>query len=172
VEKSASAAGGIRDTLIHNDPRYGAGFFMPIDRVEEKRQMYEYEILKVERVVDGDTVDVIFDLGFEVFRRERVRLQGVDTPESVTKDLKEKKLGLETKAFVGEWLKKQKRLVAQTSKDEGDKFGRFLARIRGDTECLNEILIRDGWAWAYDGGKKVKDFGVLAEARKRAGLGS
>lgn len=130
--------------------------------------MYEYEILKVERVVDGDTIDVLFDLGFEVFRRERVRLQGVDTPESVTKNLKEKKLGLETKTFVSEWCGKQKRLIAQTSKDEGDKFGRFLARIRGDTECLNEILVRDGWAWAYDGGKKVKDFAVLAEARKRA----
>ena len=134
--------------------------------------MYEYEILKVERVVDGDTLDVLFDLGFEVFRRERVRLQGVDSPESATRDLREKTLGLATKAFVGEWLKKQKRLVAQTSKDEGDKFGRFLARIRGDSECLNEILVRDGWAWAYDGGKKVKDFGALAEARKRSGLGS
>ena len=134
--------------------------------------MYEYEILKVERVVDGDTVDVIVDLGFEIFRRERIRLQGVDTPESATRDLREKTLGLATKAFVSEWCGKQKRLVAQTVKDENEKYGRFLARIHGDTECLNEILVRDGWAWAYDGGKKVKDFGALAEARKRSGLGS
>lgn len=129
--------------------------------------MYEYEIVKVEKVVDGDTVDVLFDVGFSMFRKERVRLNGIDTPESMTKDAREKSLGREAKTFVAEWLRKQKTLKAKTTKD--DKYGRILADIYGDDGvCLNEMMVAKGYAWKYDGGTKVKDFDALMEKRNTA----
>jgi len=128
--------------------------------------MYEYEIVKVEKVVDGDTIDVLFDVGFSMFRKERIRLNGIDTPESLTKDAEEKAFGREAKVFVGEWLRAQKALKAKTTKD--DKYGRILAFIYGDNgSCLNEEMVTKGYAWKYDGGTKVKDFNALMEQRKR-----
>jgi micrococcal nuclease len=126
--------------------------------------MYEYKIVKVEKVVDGDTVDVLFDVGFSMFRKERVRLNGIDTPESITKDPKEKILGHDAKAFVVEWVQTQKTLTAKTTKD--DKYGRILGDIYGDDGvCLNEIMVAKGYAWKYDGGTKVKDYDALMEKR-------
>jgi endonuclease YncB( thermonuclease family) len=126
--------------------------------------MYEYEIVKVEKVVDGDTIDVLFDVGFSMFRKERVRLNGIDTPESTTKDAREKSMGREAKTFAAEWLRQQKTLKAKTTKD--DKYGRILADIYGDDGvCLNEVMVAKGYAWKYDGGTKVKDFDVLMEKR-------
>lgn len=130
--------------------------------------MYEYEITKVEKVVDGDTVDVMFDVGFSMFRKERVRLHGIDTPETASKDPQEKALGKEAKEFVAKWLRTQKTLKARTTKD--DKYGRILAHIYGDGGvCLNEEMVSKGYAWAYDGGTKVKDMALLLERRKAAG---
>jgi micrococcal nuclease len=126
--------------------------------------MYEYKIVKVEKVIDGDTVDVLFDVGFSMFRKERVRLNGIDTPESITKDPKEKILGHDAKAFVVEWVQTQKTLTAKTTKD--DKYGRILGDIYGDDGvCLNEIMVAKGYAWKYDGGTKVKDYDALMEKR-------
>jgi len=127
--------------------------------------MYEYEIKEVTKVVDGDTVDVVFDVGFSMFRKERIRLNGIDTPESVTSDANEKKLGLESKQFLQMWLSRQTKLRAKTTKD--DKYGRILAEVYGDDGvCVNEEMVRKGYAWAYDGGTKQKDFAVLLERRK------
>jgi micrococcal nuclease len=127
--------------------------------------MYEYEIKEVTKVVDGDTVDVVFDVGFSMFRKERIRLNGIDTPESVTSDANEKKLGLESKQFLQMWLSRQTKLRAKTTKD--DKYGRILAEVYGDDGvCINEEMVRKGYAWAYDGGTKQKDFAVLLERRK------
>jgi micrococcal nuclease len=127
--------------------------------------MYEYEIREVTKVVDGDTVDVVFDVGFSMFRKERIRLNGIDTPESVTSDANEKKLGLESKQFLQMWLSRQTKLRAKTTKD--DKYGRILADVYGDDGvCVNEEMVRKGYAWAYDGGTKQKDFAVLLERRK------
>jgi micrococcal nuclease len=127
--------------------------------------MYEYEIKEVTKVVDGDTVDVVFDVGFSMFRKERIRLNGIDTPESVTSDANEKKLGLESKQFLQMWLSRQTKLRAKTTKD--DKYGRILADVYGDDGvCVNEEMVRKGYAWAYDGGTKQKDFAVLLERRK------
>lgn len=127
--------------------------------------MYEYEIREVTKVVDGDTVDVVFDVGFSMFRKERIRLNGIDTPESVTSDVQEKKLGLESKQFLQVWLSKQTKLKAKTTKD--DKYGRILAHIYGDDGvCVNHLMVESGFAWAYDGGTKKKDFAVLLERRK------
>lgn len=131
--------------------------------------MYEYAISEVVKVVDGDTLEVIFDVGFSMFRKERIRLDGIDTPESITSDQHEKKFGLEAKEFLKDWISKQKKLRAKTTKD--DKYGRILAQVYGDVNpnvSVNEELINKGYAWGYDGGTKKKDFEQLLEKRKIA----
>jgi micrococcal nuclease len=134
--------------------------------------MYEYYVRKVENVVDGDTIDVLIDLGFDILFQSRVRLAGIDTPESRTKDLKEKALGLESKEYLKKSLKDAKSVVIKTEKmDSSEKYGRILGwvYINGDTVSLNDMMINDGYAWGYLGDTKVKDFGVLAKARKKSG---
>lgn len=127
--------------------------------------MYEYTIKDVIKVVDGDTVDILFDLGFNVFHKERVRLAGVDTPESNSKDEHEKILAHEAKEFVAIWLTSQNNLKIKTTKD--DKYGRILGEIYGnDNICINNLLIERGYAWEYNGDAKNKDFSVLLEKRK------
>jgi micrococcal nuclease len=134
--------------------------------------MYEYYVRKVEGVVDGDTIDVLIDLGFDILFASRVRLAGIDTPESRTKDLKEKALGLESKEYLKKYLKDAKSVVIKTEKmDSSEKYGRILGwvYIDGDTESLNDKMINDGYAWGYLGDTKVKDFEALAKARKKSG---
>lgn len=127
--------------------------------------MYEYEIKQVIKVIDGDTVDVIFDLGFSMFRKERVRLNRIDAPPMVAKNPHEKQLALDAKEFVAKWLAAQKTLRGRTTKD--DKYGRMLTDIYGDgDESLNEQMVRLGYAWEYDGGTKQNDFASLIERRK------
>ena len=134
--------------------------------------MYEYYVRKVENVVDGDTIDVLIDLGFDILFQSRVRLAGIDTPESRTKDLAEKALGLESKEYLKKALKDAKSVVIKTEKmDSSEKYGRILGwvYINGDTVSLNDMMINDGYAWGYLGDTKVKDFGALAKARKKSG---
>ena len=134
--------------------------------------MYEYYVKKVEGVVDGDTIDVLIDLGFDILFASRVRLAGIDTPESRTKDLKEKALGLESKEYLKKALKDAKSVVIKTEKmDSSEKYGRILGwvYINGDTVSLNDMMINDGYAWGYLGDAKVKDFDALAKARKKSG---
>jgi micrococcal nuclease len=134
--------------------------------------MYEYYVRKVEGVVDGDTIDVLIDLGFDILFASRVRLAGIDTPESRTKDLKEKALGLEAKEYLKKALKDAKSVVIKTEKmDSSEKYGRILGwvYINGDTVSLNDMMINDGYAWGYLGDTKVKDFEALAKARKKSG---
>lgn len=127
--------------------------------------MYEYEA-KVEKVVDGDTLDVVIDVGFGMFCKQRVRVNGIDTPEKNSTDLQEKKMGQEATEFVESWVRKQKKLRIKTYKD--DKYGRLLADIYGDAgESLNEQMVKLGFAWKYDGGTKIKDLKVLIERRKK-----
>lgn len=127
--------------------------------------MYEYEA-KIEKVVDGDTVDVTIDVGFGMFCKQRVRINGIDTPEKNSSDPLEKKMGHEATEFVESWVKKQKKFRIKTYKD--DKYGRLLADVYGDNdEFLNEQMVNLGYAWRYDGGTKVKDFKVLLEKRKK-----
>ena len=126
--------------------------------------MYEYSATLI-KIVDGDTVDVLIDLGFNTTKKERVRLLGIDTPESATKDLAEKKLGLEAKEYITQWFVKNTPFRLQTTKD--DKYGRILGVFTGlDGKTLNTRLVDEGYAWAYDGGTKKKDFAVLLEKRK------
>ena len=134
--------------------------------------MYEYYVRKVEGVVDGDTIDVLIDLGFDILFASRVRLAGIDTPESRTKDLAEKKLGLEAKEYLKYKLKDSKSVKIKTEKmDSSEKYGRILGWLFIDdqTVSVNEQMIADGHAWGYLGDTKVKDFDVLAKARKKSG---
>jgi len=134
--------------------------------------MYEYYVKKVENVVDGDTIDVLVDLGFDILFASRVRLAGIDTPESRTKDLAEKALGLESKEYLKKHLKDAKSVVIKTQKmNSTEKFGRILGwvYINGDTESLNDKMINDGYAWGYMGDAKVKDFEALKKARAKSG---
>ena len=134
--------------------------------------MYEYYVRKVENVVDGDTIDVLIDLGFDILFASRVRLAGIDTPESRTKDLAEKALGLEAKEYLKKHLKDAKSVVIKTEKmDSSEKYGRILGwvYINGDTVSLNDMMINDGYAWGYLGDTKVKDFDALKKARAKSG---
>jgi micrococcal nuclease len=134
--------------------------------------MYEYYVRKVENVVDGDTIDVLIDLGFDILFASRVRLAGIDTPESRTKDLAEKALGLESKEYLKKALKDAKSVVIKTEKmNSTEKFGRVLGwvYINGETVSLNDMMINDGYAWGYMGDTKVKDFEALKKARAKSG---
>jgi micrococcal nuclease len=134
--------------------------------------MYEYYVRKVEKVVDGDTIDVLIDLGFDILFQSRVRLAGIDTPESRTRDLKEKALGLESKEYLSKHIKDAKSVVIKTEKmNSTEKFGRILGWIyvNGDTVSLNDVMINDGYAWGYMGDTKVKDFDALLKARNKSG---
>ena len=134
--------------------------------------MYEYYVRKVENVVDGDTIDVLIDLGFDILFQSRVRLAGIDTPESRTKDVKEKALGLESKEYLKKHLKDAKSVIIKTEKmDSSEKYGRILGwlYVNGDTESVNDKMINDGYAWGYMGDTKVKDFDALLKARKKSG---
>jgi len=134
--------------------------------------MYEYFVKDVTNVVDGDTIDVVIDLGFDIMFASRVRLAGIDTPESRTKDKIEKALGLESKEYLKKHLKDAKSVVIKTEKmDSSEKYGRILGwvYVNGDTESLNDKMINDGYAWGYMGDTKVKDFDALMKARKKSG---
>jgi micrococcal nuclease len=134
--------------------------------------MYEYFVKDVTKIVDGDTIDVIIDLGFDILFASRVRLAGIDTPESRTKDIAEKTLGLESKEYLKKQLKDAKSVVIKTEKmNSTEKFGRILGwiYINGDTESINDKMINDGYAWGYMGDAKVKDFEALKKARVKSG---
>lgn len=134
--------------------------------------MYEYKIARLVDVIDGDTIDVQIDLGFDISFSSRVRLTGIDTPESRTTNLSEKKYGLEAKEWLKHRLLSAKKIVIRTEKpDSSEKYGRILGTLVIDDEpvSLNDQLVKSGYAWAYDGGTKHKDFAVLDERRKAVG---
>lgn len=132
--------------------------------------MYEYRVKKVTGVVDGDTIDVDIDLGFNVSFSQRVRLAGIDTPESRTKDLNEKRLGLEVKEWLKSKLKDAQDVVIKTElPDSSEKYGRILGwlYVKGTEKSLNQIMIDEGYAWSYMGETKIKDFNALLTKRNK-----
>jgi micrococcal nuclease len=134
--------------------------------------MFEYYVKKVTKVVDGDTIDVDIDLGFDISFSSRVRLAGIDTPESRTTDKIEKALGLEAKAFLKNSIDSAKTYVIKTEKiDSSEKYGRILGWLflDGSDKSINEEMITAGHAWGYLGETKVKDFEVLKKARSKSG---
>jgi len=137
-----------------------------------RRFVFEYRIKQILKVVDGDTVDVDIDLGFSISYSQRLRLAGIDTPESRTTDKLEKTLGLESKEYLKYKLKDAKKIVVKTEKpDSSEKYGRILGWIYldGNDKSINEQMIEDGYAWGYMGKTKVKDFVALADKRKKSG---
>ena len=141
-----------------------------------RKSCYNFRVVEVNRVVDGDTIDVTIDLGFDLFKKERVRIAGVDTPEKRTRDLEEKALGIDAT----NWLKNhldsaiagEEDLIIRTELVGGmGKYGRLLGWLYiGDDEMsLNEKMIEEGYAWAYDGGTKQKNFEELREIRRSYG---
>ena len=141
-----------------------------------RKSCYNFRVTKINRVVDGDTIDVTIDLGFDLYKKERVRVAGVDTPEKRTRDKEEKELGLDATAWVKEKLDGALRgddeLIIRTEVVGGvGKYGRLLGWLYvGDNDLsLNELMITEGYAWAYDGGTKKKDFEELREIRRQHG---
>ena len=141
-----------------------------------RKSCYNFRVIKVNRVVDGDTIDVTIDLGFDLYKKERVRIAGVDTPEKRTRDLEEKELGIDATNWLKEKLEStlagDDQLFIRTELVGGvGKYGRLLGWCYiGDAELsLNEQMISEGYAWAYDGGTKQKDFEELREIRRTNG---
>ena len=141
-----------------------------------RKSCYNFRVTNIDRVLDGDTIDVTIDLGFDLYKKERVRVAGVDTPEKRTRDLEEKELGIDAT----NWLKEKldgaiagdDDLVIRTELVGGmGKYGRLLGWLYiGDaTLSLNELMIDEGYAWAYDGGTKQKNFEELREIRRAHG---
>ena len=131
---------------------------------------------KINRVVDGDTIDVTIDLGFDLAKKERVRIAGVDTPEKRTRDKEEKVLGLDATNWMKENLEGaidgDDELTIRTELKGGvGKYGRLLGWLYiGDEQVsINEQMIDEGYAWSYDGGTKQKDFEELREIRRQHG---
>lgn len=130
--------------------------------------MYEY-YCKIVKVIDGDTVDVDIDLGFGVWlKKERVRVNGIDTPESRTRDKVEKKYGLLSKKFLQEQIKKSKKVTIKTYKgDETGKFGRILGDVFIDGKSVNSLMCQKGHAVEYYGQSKDDVEAAHLSNRKR-----
>ncbi len=141
-----------------------------------RKSCYNFRVVKVNKVVDGDTIDVTIDLGFDLYKKERVRIAGVDTPEKRTRDLEEKALGLDAtywmKDKLTETIKGDEELIIRTELKGGTgKYGRLLGwlYVGEDDISLNEKMITEGYAWSYDGGTKQKNFEELREIRRSFG---
>ena len=141
-----------------------------------RKSCYNFRVISIDKVVDGDTIDVTIDLGFDLYKKERVRVAGVDTPEKRTRNLEEKALGLDATAWIKDKLEGaidgDDDLVIRTELVGGvGKYGRLLGWLYiGDaTVSLNEKMIDEGYAWAYDGGTKNKNFEELREIRRNQG---
>ena len=141
-----------------------------------RKSCYNFRVVKINRVLDGDTIDVTIDLGFDLFKKERVRIAGVDTPEKRTRNLEEKELGIDAT----NWLKKEledvlagdDELIVRTELVGGTgKYGRLLGWLYvGDEQVsLNEQMITQGYAHAYDGGTKDMNLEALREIRRSHG---
>ena len=118
--------------------------------------MYEYRC-KIRRVVDGDTVDIDIDLGFGVWlHKERVRIYGIDTPESRTRDKEEKVFGKLAGAYLTKHIKEAKRVTIKTEyEDAKGKFGRVLGQVWCDGVNINAKMVSEGYAVAYHGQNKA-----------------
>ena len=141
-----------------------------------RKSCYNFRVTSIDKVLDGDTIDVTIDLGFDLYKKERVRVAGVDTPEKRTRDLEEKALGIDAT----NWLKEK---LEETINGDGElsvrtelvggvgKYGRLLGWLYIDDSevSLNELMIDEGYAWEYDGGTKQKDFEELRTIRRSFG---
>ena len=149
---------------------------------------YSFKVISIDKIVDGDTIDVTLDLGFSICKSERIRVAGIDTPEKRTRNLEEKELGIDAT----EWLEYKLEgaisgeddLVIRTELKGGvGKYGRLLGWLyigypkcddNCDCEChkqrsINEEMVEHGYAWEYDGDTKTKDLEYLRDIRRSKG---
>ena len=141
-----------------------------------RKSCYNFRVTEINRVVDGDTIDVTIDLGFDLYKKERVRVAGIDTPEKRTRDLEEKALGIDATNYLKKQLEDtiagDDELTIRTELKGGmGKYGRLLGwlYIGEDVVSINEQMIDEGYAWSYDGGTKQKHFEELREIRRQHG---
>ena len=141
-----------------------------------RKSCYNFRVIEINRVVDGDTIDVTIDLGFDLYKKERVRVAGVDTPEKRTRNLEEKALGIDATNWLKEKLEGaisgDDELSVRTELVGGvGKYGRLLGWLYiGDADVsLNEQMIEEGYAHAYDGGTKDMNLEKLKEIRREHG---
>ena len=111
--------------------------------------MHQYKVKKINRVIDGDTVDLDIDLGFSITISQRIRLKDIDAPETRTKNLEEKERGLAAKVWLEEQLSREGEWVIETYKE--DKYGRMLGTLYlvGDSVTINEWMMNEGIAESY-----------------------
>ena len=141
-----------------------------------RKSCYNFRVKEITKVLDGDTIDVLIDLGFDLFKKERVRIAGVDTPEKRTRNLEEKALGVDATNWLKEKLEStlagDDELTIRTELVGGvGKYGRLLGWLYvGESNVsLNEQMITEGYAHAYDGGTKNMDLEALREIRRAHG---
>jgi micrococcal nuclease len=141
-----------------------------------RKSCYNFRVVEVNRVLDGDTLDITIDLGFDLYKKERVRVAGVDTPEKRTRNLEEKALGIDATNWLKEKLEGtlagDDELSVRTELVGGTgKYGRLLGwlYIGDESVSLNEQMIAEGYAHAYDGGTKDMDLEKLREIRRKHG---
>ena len=142
-----------------------------------RKSCYNFRVTKIDKVLDGDTIDVTIDLGFDLYKKERVRIAGVDTPEKRTRDLEEKALGIDATNWMKEKLEATiagdgDELTIRTELQGGvGKYGRLLGwcYINEEEKSLNEQMIEEGYAHAYDGGTKDMNLEALREIRRAHG---
>ena len=141
-----------------------------------RKSCYNFRVTEINRVVDGDTIDVTIDLGFDLYKKERVRVAGIDTPEKRTRDLEEKALGIDATNYLKKKLEDtiagDDELTIRTELKGGmGKYGRLLGWLYiGESDVsINEQMIAEGYAWSYDGGTKQKNFEELREIRRQHG---
>ena len=148
-------------------PSSKLGCVISVRKGREKKTMYEYRSSLI-KIIDGDTIDVDLDLGFSVvLKKQRVRLAGINTPESRTRDREQKKYGLAAKARLKELLAEDSPLVIKISIDKKarGKYGRILGWLFCKEQNINKEMISRGYAWEYDGGKKEKNLDDLRTIR-------
>ena len=122
--------------------------------MSDKPSPYSYRVKSIVKIIDGDTFDCIMDLGFDVLLEARVRMMGIDTPESRTRDLEEKKFGLLAKEYLTEKLSTEDIIVTTEVDNEKGKFGRILGWVWCNGVNINNQMIDEHMAVAYHGQSK------------------
>ena len=141
-----------------------------LEIIMTNRDPYIYRIKEIYKVIDGDTIDASIDLGFGIYLTKRIRLAGIDTPESRTTNVKEKLMGLESKDWLKHRVENAQCILIKTElPDSTEKYGRIIGHlyINGEETSLSTQMIDAGYALLYDGGTKNKNFDVLLERRKK-----
>jgi micrococcal nuclease len=136
----------------------------------DNKDPYIYRIKQILKVVDGDTIDADIDLGFDISLTKRIRLAGVDTPESRTADVNEKKYGLQSKEWLKHKVENAKNILIKTElPDSTEKYGRIIGHlfINDQETSLNDQMVVEGYAWTYKGDTKKKNFAELDAKRTR-----